>query len=107
MNYSESIEYIHSISWCFCKPGLERIRELCGLLGDPQNDLRFIHVAGTNGKGSFCSMISSVLKENGYKTGTYTSPYIRFFNERMCIDGEPISDTELAEITTYVRPFAD
>ncbi len=107
MNYSEALEYIHSINWCFCKPGLERIRELCGLLGNPQNSLRFIHVAGTNGKGSFCSMMSSILKESGYKTGLFTSPYIRFFNERMCIDGEPISNDELAEITSYVRPFAD
>ncbi len=107
MDYRESLEYIHSISWCFCKPGLERISELCGLIGDPQKHLRFIHVAGTNGKGSFCSMMSSVLRKSGYKTGLYTSPYIRFFNERMCIDGEPISNEELADITSYVRPFAD
>lgn len=107
MDYKQSLEYIHSISWCFCKPGLERIGELCRLLGEPQRSLRFIHVAGTNGKGSFCSMLSSVLRKCGYKTGLYTSPYIRFFNERMCIDGEPISNEELAEITSYVRPFAD
>ena len=58
MNYTEALEYIHGISWCFCKPGLERITELCERLGNPQNDLKFIHVAGTNGKGSFCSMTS-------------------------------------------------
>ena len=107
MNYRESIEYIHSISWTFCKPGLERISALCEKLGDPQNDLKFVHVAGTNGKGSFCSMLSSVLVSAGYKVGLYTSPYIRFFNERMCINGTPISDAELAEITSYVRPIAD
>ena len=107
MDYSQSLEYIHSISWTFCKPGLERISKLCELLGHPERDLKFIHVAGTNGKGSFCSMMSSILTKSGYKTGTYTSPYIRFFNERMCIDGEPISNDELAEITTYVRPIAD
>ena len=107
MNYEQSLEYIHGISWCFCKPGLERIAELCGRLGNPQNSLRFIHVAGTNGKGSFCSMTSSVLIAAGYKTGTFTSPYIRFFNERMQINGQPISDSELAEITTLVRPIAD
>ena len=107
MNYSEALEYIHSVNWCFCKPGLERIGELCRMLGDPQRELKFIHVAGTNGKGSFCSMLSSILKEAGYKTGLFTSPYIRFFNERMQINGEPISDSELAEITSYVRPFAD
>ncbi len=107
MNCAESIEYIHSINWCFCKPGLERISELCGLLGDPQKDLRFIHVAGTNGKGSFCSILDSVLRSAGYKTGLFTSPYIRYFNERICYNGAPIGDDELAEITSYVRPFAD
>ena len=78
MNYNESIEYIHSINWQFCKPGLERIGELCSMLGNPQNDLKFIHVAGTNGKGSFCSMLDSVLRKSGYKVGLFTSPYIRF-----------------------------
>ena len=107
MTYQEALDYIHSISWTFCKPGLERIAELCSRLGDPQKDLRFIHVAGTNGKGSFCSMLSSVLRESGLRVGLYTSPYIRFFNERMCIDGEPISNEELATLTQYVRPIAD
>lgn len=107
MTYQEALDYIHGISWTFCKPGLERIRELCRRLGDPQNSLKFIHVAGTNGKGSFCSMTESVLRAAGYKTGLYTSPYIRFFNERMCALGEPISNEELAEITEYVKPFAD
>ena len=107
LNYEESLEYIHSISWTFCKPGLERISELCRKLRDPQNSLKFIHVAGTNGKGSFCSMLDSVLRKAGLRVGLYTSPYIRFFNERMCIDGMPISNEELAEITSYVRPIAD
>ena len=107
MNYTESVEYIHSINWTFCKPGLERIGELCERLGNPQNELKFIHVAGTNGKGSFCSMLDSVLRRAGYKVGLFTSPYIRFFNERICFDGSPISDSELAEVTSFVRPIAD
>ena len=107
MNYTEALEYIHSICWTFTKPGLERISALCEKLGDPQNDLRFIHVAGTNGKGSFCSMLDSTLRAAGYKTGLFTSPYIKVFNERMQFCGENISDSELAEITEYVRPFAD
>lgn len=77
------------------------------MLGDPQNELKFIHVAGTNGKGSFCSMLDSILRRAGYKTGMFTSPYIKFFNERICFDGQPISDDDLAEVTSYVRPFAD
>ena len=107
MNYEESLEYIHSINWCFCKPGLERIAELCSRLGDPQKELKFVHVAGTNGKGSFCAMLESVLRASGYKTGLYTSPYITVFNERMRICGENISNDELAEITTQIRPIAD
>ena len=86
MNYTECLEYIHGISWSFCKPGLERIGELCERLGSPERDLRFVHVAGTNGKGSFSSMLSSVLVEQGYKVGLYTSPYIKVFNERMQIN---------------------
>ena len=107
MTYEEALSYIHSVSWTFCKPGLERIRALCEALGNPQDALRFIHVAGTNGKGSFCSMLSSVLRAAGYKTGLFTSPYIKVFNERMAVDGEMIADEELAELVEYVRPFAD
>ena len=107
MNYEESLEYIHSINWCFCKPGLERISELCKRLGNPQKHLKFVHVAGTNGKGSTSSMLESVLREAGYKTGLYTSPYIRDFNERMRINGQNISNDELAKITSYIRPIAD
>lgn len=107
MNYSETLEYIHSVNWCFCKPGLERIRILCEALGDPQDSLKFIHIAGTNGKGSFCSMFSSVLRAAGYTVGTYTSPYILRFNERMSVNGEDISDDELCDIIERIRPIAD
>ncbi len=107
MNYKEALEYIHGISWTFCKPGLERIGELCERLGHPERKLRFIHVAGTNGKGSFCSMTESILRHAGYKTGLYTSPYIKVFNERMRVMGENITDERLAEITERVKPIAD
>ena len=107
MNKEETLEYIHSINWTFCKPGLERIKELCDKLGNPQKSLKFVHVAGTNGKGSFCSMLASVLKEQGYTVGLYTSPYIKCFNERMQINGEMISDFELAVITEKIKPIAD
>ncbi len=107
MNYEQTLEYIHRVSWTGSRPGLSRMTELLSLLGNPQDSLRFIHVAGTNGKGSFCSMCDSVLRAAGCKTGLYTSPYIERFNERITIDGSPISDDELADITTYVRAFAD
>ncbi|MBR2344087.1 MAG: bifunctional folylpolyglutamate synthase/dihydrofolate synthase [Clostridia bacterium] len=107
MNYTEALEYIHKISSEFCKPGLERIRALCSALGNPERDLKFIHIAGTNGKGSTSSMLASVLTEAGYRVGLYTSPYILKFNERMQIAGEPISDELLAELTSRVAPIAD
>ena len=107
MKKDEALNYIHSISWTFCKPGLERIDELCQMLGNPQNELKFIHVAGTNGKGSFCSMLSSVLVAEGYRVGLYTSPYIRCFNERMQVNGKMIDDQSLTEITEYIKPIAD
>ena len=107
MNYKETLEYIHAVSWTGSRPGLERISELLRKMGNPQDNLKFVHVAGTNGKGSFCAMLSSVLSDAGYKTGLYTSPYVKYFNERMSIDGEMISNGELSEIVGYVRTFAD
>ena len=107
MNYTEALEYIHSVSWTFCKPGLERIGELCEKLSHPEKKLKFIHIAGTNGKGSTSAMLDSVLRKAGYKVGLYTSPYIRVFNERMRIDGENISNEELASLTEYIKPIAE
>lgn len=107
MTYEEALEYIHSVCWQKNVPGLARIGELLGKLGEPQKALRFIHVAGTNGKGSTCAMLASVLGAAGYRVGLYTSPFIVRFNERMQIDGVQIPDGELAEITEYVKPFAE
>ncbi len=107
MTYTEAIQYIHSVTWKGSRPGLSRIAELCERLGNPQDRLSFIHVAGTNGKGSFCSMLSSVLSESGLKVGLFTSPFIKEFNERFRVNGENIADDELAEITEYIKPHAD
>ena len=107
MNYEQALEYIHAINWTFCKPGLERISELCEKLGHPEREMKFIHVAGTNGKGSFCTMLSSILREAGYRVGLYTSPHMVRFNERMRVNGECIDDAVLADITARVKPFAD
>ena len=107
MTYEETMNYIHRVAWTGSRPGLERITELLHALGDPQDTLRFVHVAGTNGKGSFCSMLDSVLRRAGYSVGLYTSPYIERFNERMAVGGEPIGDDELSRITEYVKTFAD
>lgn len=107
MSYDEALAYIHSVTWRGSRLGLERTRELLDRIGNPQNDLKFIHVAGTNGKGSTCAMLASVLQKAGYRTGLYTSPFINRFNERIAINGAPIPDETLAAVTAYVRPFAD
>ena len=107
MTYDEAIKYIHGVSNFFCKPGLDRIKELCQGLGNPQNDLKFIHVGGTNGKGSVCSMLSSVLTEAGYRVGLYTSPYILEFNERMRVNGKNIDKDTLARLTERAKAVAE
>ena len=107
MTCKEALEYIHSVCWKGSKPGLSRITELCARLGDPQKKLRFIHVAGTNGKGSVSAMLTSILMKAGKKVGTFTSPYIFEFRERMCVNSEMISEDELAAATEFVRPHAD
>ncbi len=107
MTYDEALQYIHSVSNFFCKPGLERISQLCDCLGNPQNELKFIHVGGTNGKGSFCAMTESVLRSAGYKVGLFTSPYVKQFNERMRINGENIPNDTLAALTEQVKTVAD
>ena len=107
MNYEETIEYIHSAYWKGTKDGLQRTRELLSLLGDPQNDLRFIHVAGTNGKGSTCAMLASILQAAGYRTGLYTSPFVNRFNERIALNGTPIPDQDLVDLFERIRPVVD
>lgn len=106
MNVHEAIAYIHSVCWKGSVPGLGRTRDLLSRLGNPQDTLKYVHIAGTNGKGSTAAMTASILRKAGYRTGLYISPYIYRFNERMQIDGEEISDEELAEITEFVKPHA-
>ncbi|MDR0916322.1 MAG: bifunctional folylpolyglutamate synthase/dihydrofolate synthase, partial [Oscillospiraceae bacterium] len=107
MDIKTTLAYIHSVKWQGAKPGLSRTRELLRALGDPQDSLRFVHVAGTNGKGSVSAMIASVLRVSGLRVGLYTSPYILRFNERMQVDGADITDDELIEMTEIIRPHAD
>ena len=87
--------------------GTDCEKELLSLLGNPQDKLRFIHVAGTNGKGSFCSMMSSVLQKQGYKVGLYTSPYIVVFNDRIRVNGLPIAEDDINDLFLRVRQKAD
>ena len=101
-NSKAAIEKIHKFERFGMILGLERMNSLLKLLGNPQDDLKIIHVAGTNGKGSICRYIYSVLQAGGYKTGLYTSPFLEVFNERIELDGKYISDEDLAVYTDRV-----
>jgi len=107
MDYKEALEYMESVGFFGSKPGLERIEKLCAALDMPQDKLKYIHIAGTNGKGSCAAMLSSVLKAAGYRTGLYTSPYLFRFNERMQINSQQIPDEALADIVSRIKPIAD
>ena len=107
MMINEALAYIHAVDWRRSVPGLTRIDGLMEKLGHPERTVKFVHVTGTNGKGSTCAMVASVLRQAGYRTGLYTSPYILRFNERMQIDGEMIPDDELCAITEEIKPLAD
>lgn len=107
MTASEEIEYIHSTCWKGSVPGLERTQALLKLMGNPEKKLKFVHIAGTNGKGSTAAMTASILQKARYRTGLYTSPYIYRFNERMQVNGTQISDEDLAAVTEFVKPLAE
>lgn len=107
MDYSKSIEKVNSLLKFGIRPGLERIQELLERLGNPQDKLKFVHVAGTNGKGTACTLIANVLTASGYRTGLFTSPFIMDFRERFRIDGEMISKEELSRLTERVSAVVD
>ena len=103
MNFNESVEYIHSLLAFGIKPGLERISMLLDLLDNPQDKIKTVHIAGTNGKGSTSTMISNMLIAEGYKTGLFTSPYVIDFCERIQINGKNVNKDIFAECVTEVR----
>ena len=103
----DAIEYINTPRWLTSRLGLERIRELLDRLGRPQDRLKFVHVAGTNGKGSTCAFTASILAEAGFKTGLFTSPYVETFHERIRVNGRNISDEDLTAATLRVRDCAE
>ncbi len=107
MNYKDAMEYMDSVKKYGIVPGLSGIRELCRQLSDPQNELSFVHIAGTNGKGSTLSYISTILKCAGYKVGRYISPVIYNYCEKIQINGKPISQKMMAEYITRVKEACD
>lgn len=97
MTYENAVEKIHSLLTFGSRPGLDRMRILLDRLGNPQDRLKFIHIAGTNGKGSVCAMLSSALVAAGYKTGLFISPYITDFRERIQINNCMVSESVLTD----------
>lgn len=114
MTYQEVLDYLfqqfpqyQKIGGKAFKPGLNNIRKLCDYLGNPENDLKFIHVAGTNGKGSTCSMLASILKEAGYQVGLFTSPHLVDFSERVRINGREITKDDIVSFVEEHKAFFD
>lgn len=103
MNYQETISYIHAIPRFSRVLGNDALKKLLSVLGNPEKKLKFIHIGGTNGKGSTAAMCESILRRAGYTTGLFTSPYIEVYNERIRVCGENIPDRALARIATKVR----
>ncbi len=107
MNYDEALCWVHSLPRLAAHPGVENTRRLLAKLGNPQKNLKFVHIAGTNGKGSATAMLASVLRKAGYRVGMSVSPYVLDFRERFQMDGEMIRPETLAALLDEVRAAAD
>lgn len=107
MNYLESLYWIHERTKFGIKPGVKRMEWMLDRLNNPQLNIRGIHVGGTNGKGSTVAYIRAALVENGYEVGTFTSPFIETFNERISLNGFPITNDEIVELVEIVKPISE
>ena len=105
--YTQAIDYIYDLTKYGIKLGLKNINYLLYLLGEPHKKLKIIHVAGTNGKGSTCSLISSILQSDGYKVGLYTSPHLVDFTERIKINKKPINRKKVCELLERIKPYIE
>ncbi len=105
--YREALEWIHGLGRFGIKPGLERITALLELLGNPHNSVPFVHIAGTNGKGSTAVMLATMMRAAGYQVGLYTSPYLLSFTNRMAVNGADIDHEELISLVEQTRPLAE
>ena len=107
MNYLDSLYWIHERTKFGIKPGVKRMEWMLNHLNNPQLNIRGIHVGGTNGKGSTVAYLRAALVENGYEVGTFTSPFIETFNERISLNGYPISNDEIVELVKRVKPVSE
>src|SRR5713101_6111698 len=104
MDYQTTLEHLYRLERFGIKLGLDNIRQLLSLLGDPQRGLKVLHVTGTNGKGSVCAYAASVLQAAGYRVGLYTSPHLVRFNERIRVDGVSIADDDVLRLWSGMQP---
>lgn len=105
--YKEALEWIHARLRLGIKPGLKRMEWMMERLGHPETKIKTVHIGGTNGKGSTVTFLRSILEAGGYTVGTFTSPYIEQFNERISVNGKAITDAELLQLTNIIRPLAN
>ena len=103
--YEEALDWIHARLKLGIKPGLKRMEWMMAKLANPERELKAVHIGGTNGKGSTVTFLRSILQAGGYTVGTFTSPYIEQFNERISVNGKPISDAELLQLANVIRPL--
>src|SRR5450631_4091838 len=103
MTYAEAIQFLYGLQMFGTHFGLERTHQLAALAGDPQAKLRFIHIAGTNGKGSTCAMLESIYRAVGLRVGLFTSPHLVSFRERIQINRQLISETDVARLVGELR----
>ncbi|MBC1351274.1 bifunctional folylpolyglutamate synthase/dihydrofolate synthase [Listeria innocua] len=106
-SYQEALDWIHGTIRLGIKPGLARMEYIMEKLNHPEKANKWVHIAGTNGKGSTLTFIRSSLEEAGYKTGTFTSPYIETFNERISVNGIPVSDQMIVDLANRIKPIAE
>ena len=107
MTYADAIQFLYDLRWFGTKFGLANTFKLAALAGSPQNQLRFIHVAGTNGKGSTCAMLESIYRASGLRVGLFTSPHLVSFGERLQVDRQPVSESEVVRLVVQLKPALD
>src|SRR6266566_10167865 len=107
MTYAEAIQFLYGLRMFGTKLGLENTFRLAALAGNPQKQLRFIHVAGTNGKGSTCAMLESIYRASGLRVGLFTSPHLVSFGERLQVDRQPIRESEVVRLVVQLKPALD
>src|SRR5208282_3502152 len=103
MTYAEAIQFLYGLRLFGAKFGLENTFKLAGLAGHPQDRLSFIHVAGTNGKGSTCAMLESIYRAAGLRTGLFTSPHLVSFRERIQVNRQLVSENEAVRLVEELR----